>query len=61
MWAGLGGVRYIPDMLLHQPMNDAAKDDINALNAHLVNQLKASDSAFSIGKIIFVSKRKMNK
>ena len=50
MWAGLGGVRYVPDIWVRQePLTDLAKDDINALNAHLVNLLKATDSAFSIG------------
>lgn len=50
-WAGLGGVRYIPDIWLAQEvLADSAKEDINALNVHLVSQLKATDSAFSLGR-----------
>ncbi|XP_027239428.2 pyridoxal-dependent decarboxylase domain-containing protein 1 isoform X1 [Penaeus vannamei] len=50
-WAGLGGVRYIPDIWLAQEvLADSAKEDINALNVHLVSQLKATDSAFSLGE-----------
>lgn len=50
-WAGLGGVRYIPDLLMTQePLSESAREDINSLNIHLVQQLKASDSAFSLGE-----------
>ncbi|KAK8728422.1 hypothetical protein OTU49_009288 [Cherax quadricarinatus] len=50
-WAGLGGVRYIADLWLDQnPVLETTKDDINALNVHLVSQLKATDSAFSLGE-----------
>uniref|UniRef100_A0A2P2HXS7 Pyridoxal-dependent decarboxylase domain-containing protein 1 n=1 Tax=Hirondellea gigas TaxID=1518452 RepID=A0A2P2HXS7_9CRUS len=50
-WAGLGGVRYIPDVWLSQePLPDSAKEDVNYLNSHLVEQLKATDSAFSLGE-----------
>lgn len=50
-WAGLGGVRFIPDLWLSQgPLPDSAKEDVNYLNSHLVEQLKATDSAFSLGK-----------
>nr|XP_045624539.1 pyridoxal-dependent decarboxylase domain-containing protein 1-like isoform X2 [Procambarus clarkii] len=50
-WAGLGGVRYIADLWLDQnPVSEATKEDINALNVHLVSQLKATDSAFSLGE-----------
>lgn len=52
-WAGLGGVRYIPDLLAtNEPLSDVSKEDINSLNIHLVQQLKASDSAFSLGKSV---------
>lgn len=50
-WAGLGGVRYIPDLLAtNEPLSEVSKEDINSLNIHLVQQLKASDSAFSLGE-----------
>lgn len=50
-WAGLGGVRYIPDIWLSQgALPDSAKEDVNFLNSHLVEQLKATDSAFSLGE-----------
>lgn len=50
-WAGLGGVRYVADLWLDQnPLLESTKEDINALNVHLVSQLKATDSAFSLGK-----------
>ncbi|XP_064478768.1 pyridoxal-dependent decarboxylase domain-containing protein 1-like isoform X2 [Ornithodoros turicata] len=41
-WAGLGGVRYLPDT--------ASRHDVNRLNAELVAKLKHTDSAFSLGK-----------
>ncbi|KAA0194475.1 hypothetical protein HAZT_HAZT005584 [Hyalella azteca] len=50
-WAGLGGVRYIPDVWLAQgALPDSAKEDVNFLNSHLVEQLKTTDSAFSLGE-----------
>ncbi|KAF2346407.1 Pyridoxal phosphate-dependent decarboxylase, partial [Trinorchestia longiramus] len=50
-WAGLGGVRYVPDACLAQgALPDSAKEDVNFLNSHLVEQLKATDSAFSLGE-----------
>ncbi|KAK3868469.1 hypothetical protein Pcinc_026141 [Petrolisthes cinctipes] len=50
-WAGLGGVRYMAELWMHQdPPTQASKEDINALNVHLVSQLKATDSAFSLGE-----------
>ena len=52
MWAGLGGVRYLMDIHAQEenfpPM---AKEEINTLNEHLVNQLRNTDSAFSLGKV----------
>ncbi|KAF2345610.1 Pyridoxal phosphate-dependent decarboxylase [Trinorchestia longiramus] len=51
-WAGLGGVRYVPDACLAQgALPDSAKEDVNFLNSHLVEQLKATDSAFSLGEL----------
>lgn len=50
-WAGLGGVRYVADLWLDQnPLSESTKEDINALNVHLVSQLKTTDSAFSLGE-----------
>ncbi|XP_063884036.1 pyridoxal-dependent decarboxylase domain-containing protein 1-like [Scylla paramamosain] len=50
-WAGLGGVRYLADLWLDQEtFTPANRADINALNVHLVSQLKATDSAFSLGE-----------
>ena len=54
-WAGLGGVRYLADLWLDQEtFNPANRADINALNVHLVSQLKATDSAFSLGGLVVV-------
>ncbi|KAG7171412.1 Pyridoxal-dependent decarboxylase domain-containing protein 1-like [Homarus americanus] len=50
-WAGLGGVRYVADLWPDQNTpTESTKEDINALNVHLVSQLKATDSAFSLGE-----------
>lgn len=50
-WAGLGGVRYLADLWLDQDtFTPANRADINALNVHLVSQLKATDSAFSLSE-----------
>lgn len=51
-WAGLGGVRYIPDNLADKldQLMDVDKDDINRLNSEVVVKLKATDSAFSLGE-----------
>uniref|UniRef100_T1J899 Pyridoxal-dependent decarboxylase domain-containing protein 1 n=1 Tax=Strigamia maritima TaxID=126957 RepID=T1J899_STRMM len=49
-WAGLGGLRYIPNHWLENVSNFSAtaKEDINRLNTELVTHLKAADSAFSL-------------
>ncbi|XP_023239036.1 putative pyridoxal-dependent decarboxylase domain-containing protein 2 isoform X1 [Centruroides sculpturatus] len=51
-WAGLGGVRYIPDSLVDKlnQLTEEDKDDINKLNSEVVVKLKATDSAFSLGE-----------
>ncbi|CAL4062157.1 unnamed protein product, partial [Meganyctiphanes norvegica] len=50
-WAGLGGVRYLIDLWLTPDLDpETAKADANALNVHLVQKLKATDSAFSLGE-----------
>lgn len=48
-WAGLGGVRYVPEAweLL---LTDQAKEELNNLNMALVDALQATDSAFSVGE-----------
>ncbi|XP_026324938.1 pyridoxal-dependent decarboxylase domain-containing protein 1 [Hyposmocoma kahamanoa] len=43
-WAGLGGVRYVPD-----GWEDASAEELNSLNRQLVEQLRATDGAFSCG------------
>ncbi|XP_025110203.1 putative pyridoxal-dependent decarboxylase domain-containing protein 2 [Pomacea canaliculata] len=49
-WAGLGAVRYIPDLYLsHEDLDEKDFEGINSINAELVHQLKAKDTAFSIG------------
>ena len=51
MWAGLGGVRFLPSLYTEEGMSpETAKDEINNLNEHLVAQLRNTDSAFSLGK-----------
>ncbi|RXG53148.1 Pyridoxal-dependent decarboxylase domain-containing protein 1 [Armadillidium vulgare] len=51
MWAGLGGVRYIPEIYAAQEnLPQAARIEINRLNEHLVSQLRNTDSAFSLGE-----------
>ena len=35
--------------LYQEALHDSAKEDLNYLNAHLVEQLKTADSAFSLG------------
>ncbi|XP_076045196.1 pyridoxal-dependent decarboxylase domain-containing protein 1 isoform X2 [Oratosquilla oratoria] len=50
-WAGLGGVRYIPDLVMAQDLAlENTQEDVNSLNTHLVSLLKATDSAFSLGE-----------
>ncbi|KAJ2939780.1 hypothetical protein O0L34_g17970 [Tuta absoluta] len=43
-WAGLGGVRYVPP-----GWEEASAEELNSLNRQLVNQLRATDGAFSCG------------
>jgi hypothetical protein len=47
-WAGLGGVRYVPEGW-EQLMTDQAKEELNRLNVQLVEQLHNTDAAFSLG------------
>lgn len=49
-WAGLGGVRYKPDSWESLLLNDQARDELNQLNIALVDSLRATDSAFSLGE-----------
>lgn len=50
-WAGLGGVRYVPEDWAEQisQLTSVGKDYINQLNSQLVTKLRTSDSAFSLG------------
>lgn len=48
-WAGLGGVRYAPPTWAHV-MTDQAKEELNRLNTQLVDTLKSTDAAFSLGE-----------
>lgn len=48
-WAGLGGVRYAPPTWIHV-MTDQAKDELNKLNMQLVETLRSTDAAFSLGE-----------
>lgn len=48
-WAGLGGVRYVPEGW-EQLMTDQAKEELNRLNMQLVEQLRNTDAAFSLGE-----------
>ncbi|XP_022193102.2 pyridoxal-dependent decarboxylase domain-containing protein 1 isoform X2 [Nilaparvata lugens] len=53
-WAGLGGVRYLPQGWAagqdDQLLTDHAKEELNRLNLHLVEKLRVSDAAFSAGE-----------
>ncbi|KAK7492827.1 hypothetical protein BaRGS_00015965 [Batillaria attramentaria] len=50
-WAGLGAVSYIPDVYLgRDDLEERDQININNLNAEVVHQLKAKDTAFSIGQ-----------
>ncbi|XP_063703903.1 pyridoxal-dependent decarboxylase domain-containing protein 1 [Culicoides brevitarsis] len=49
-WAGLGGVRYVPEFIDATTDGDESKQELNKLNNHLVDQLRATDSAFSLGE-----------
>lgn len=48
-WAGLGGVRYAPPTWIHV-MTDQAKEELNRLNTQLVDTLRSTDAAFSLGE-----------
>lgn len=48
-WAGLGGVRYAPEGW-EQLLTDQAKEELNNLNIALVESLRTTDSAFSLGE-----------
>lgn len=48
-WAGLGGVRYIPEAWYRDRADDVSKEELNRLNLQIVQQLRNTDSAFSIG------------
>ncbi|XP_011639939.1 pyridoxal-dependent decarboxylase domain-containing protein 1 [Pogonomyrmex barbatus] len=48
-WAGLGGVRYAPPTWIHV-MTDQARDELNKLNTQLVETLRSTDAAFSLGE-----------
>ncbi|XP_047107062.1 pyridoxal-dependent decarboxylase domain-containing protein 1 [Schistocerca piceifrons] len=48
-WAGLGGVRYVPEAW-QTLLTDQAKEELNKLNVSLVEQLRSTDAAFSLGE-----------
>jgi hypothetical protein len=50
-WAGLGAIQYIPDNLVKELDNltDDGRKEIHGMNTQLVQQLKSSDTAFSLG------------
>jgi hypothetical protein len=48
-WAGLGGVMFHPEGW-EQQMTDQAKTELNKLNTELVELLRATDNAFSLGE-----------
>lgn len=48
-WAGLGGVRYVPEGW-EQILIDHAINELNNLNIALVESLRSTDSAFSLGE-----------
>lgn len=48
-WAGLGGVRFVPENW-ETWLTDQAKSELNKLNADLVEALRATDNAFSLGE-----------
>ncbi|XP_065161723.1 putative pyridoxal-dependent decarboxylase domain-containing protein 2 isoform X2 [Atheta coriaria] len=48
-WAGLGGVRYAPEGW-EELLTDQAKEELNNLNMALVDSLRSTDSAFSLGE-----------
>jgi len=50
-WAGLGAIQFVPDSWREVVDNlpDAGRKEIDHLNSSLVQQLKCSDTAFSLG------------
>lgn len=48
-WAGLGGVRYAPPTWVNV-MTGEAKEELNLLNTQLVDALRNTDAAFSLGE-----------
>ncbi|XP_076443203.1 putative pyridoxal-dependent decarboxylase domain-containing protein 2 [Babylonia areolata] len=50
-WAGLGAVSYTPDMFLGKDnLNEEELETIDTLNYDVLQELKAKDTAFSIGE-----------
>ncbi|BET02261.1 Group II plp decarboxylase [Nesidiocoris tenuis] len=49
-WAGLGGVRYQPLSFKDDQLTDHAREQLNSLNINLVERLRATDAAFSLGE-----------
>lgn len=48
-WAGLGGVHYVPEHM-ETIETDQGKTELNKLNIQLVDKLRSSDNAFSLGE-----------
>lgn len=48
-WAGMGGVRFVPEGW-ETLLTDQAKTELNKLNMDLVEALKSTDNAFSLGE-----------
>ncbi|KAL5275492.1 PDXDC1 family protein [Megaselia abdita] len=48
-WAGMGGVQFVPEGW-ESILTDQAKTELNKLNIDLVEALKTTDSAFSLGE-----------
>lgn len=48
-WAGLGGVRFVPEGW-ETLLTDQAKTELNKLNTDLVESLRTTDNAFSMGE-----------
>lgn len=46
-WAGLGGVRYMPDGWELLPNSS---EELNRVNVQLVERLQSTDQAFSLGE-----------
>lgn len=48
-WAGLGGVHYVPEHM-ESIETDQGKAELNRVNVQLVDKLRSSDNAFSLGE-----------